>query len=40
MTISRMFFYLKQAAGTLRVQDLEEIDQWFKERDAPEDIIK
>jgi outer membrane protein len=33
-------FYLKQAAGTLRVQDLEEIDQWFKERDAPEDIIK
>ena len=33
-------FYLKQAAGTLRVQDLEEINQWFKERDAPEDIIK
>ena len=33
-------FYLKQAAGTLRVQDLEEIDQWFKERNAPEDIIK
>jgi len=33
-------FYLKKAAGTLRVQDLEEIDQWFKERDTPEDIIK
>ena len=33
-------FYLKRAAGTLRVQDLEEIDQWFKERDTPEDIIK
>ena len=33
-------FYLKRAAGTLRVQDLEEIDRWFKERDAPEDTIK
>ena len=33
-------FLLKKAAGTLRVQDLEEIDGWFKERDTPEEIIK
>ena len=33
-------FLLKKAAGTLRVQDLEEIDGWFKERDTPEAIIK
>lgn len=26
---------LKQAAGTLQVQDLEKIDQWLKERPAP-----
>jgi len=26
---------LKQAAGTLQVQDLEQIDQWLKERAAP-----
>lgn len=32
-------FLLKKAAGTLRVQDLEEIDGWFKERDTPEEII-
>jgi len=32
-------FLLKKAAGTLRVQDLEEIDKWFKERDTPEEII-
>ena len=30
---------LKLAAGTLQVQDLEEIDQWLKERRPPEDII-
>ena len=30
---------LKQAAGTLQVQDLEEIDQWLKERRPPEDVI-
>lgn len=28
---------LKQAAGTLQVQDLEEIDQWFRNRPTPED---
>jgi len=33
-------FLLKKAAGTLRVQDLEQIDVWFKERDTPEEIIK
>lgn len=27
---------LKQAAGTLQVQDLEQIDQWLKDRPAPE----
>ena len=30
---------LKLAAGTLQVQDLEEIDQWLKERRPPEDVI-
>jgi len=30
---------LKQAAGTLQVQDLEEIDQWLTERQPPEDAI-
>lgn len=30
---------LKQAAGTLQVQDLEEIDKWLKERRPPEDVI-
>jgi len=33
-------FLLKKAAGTLRVQDLEQIDVWFKERDTPEEIIR
>lgn len=28
---------LKQAAGTLQVQDLEQIDQWLKERPSPEE---
>ncbi len=28
---------LKQAAGTLQVQDLEQIDQWLKERPTPEE---
>ena len=27
---------IKQAAGTLQVQDLEQIDQWLKNRPAPE----
>ncbi|HEX2138635.1 MAG TPA: TolC family outer membrane protein [Woeseiaceae bacterium] len=32
---------LKQAAGTLKVQDLEQIDRWLTEREAPEaDIIE
>ncbi|MCG8369087.1 MAG: TolC family outer membrane protein [Proteobacteria bacterium] len=30
---------LKQAAGTLQVQDLEEIDQWLTERKTPEEIF-
>lgn len=30
---------LKQAAGTLQVQDLEEIDKWLTERQPPEEII-
>ncbi len=30
---------LKQAAGTLRVQDLEEIDRWLTDRRPPEEVI-
>lgn len=30
---------LKQAAGSLRIQDLEEIDSWLRERRPPEEII-
>ncbi|MDH3273742.1 MAG: TolC family outer membrane protein [Gammaproteobacteria bacterium] len=30
---------LKQAAGSLQIQDLEEIDQWLKERKTPEDVF-
>ncbi len=30
---------LKQAAGTLQVQDLEEIDQWLQERKTPEEVF-
>ena len=30
---------LKQAAGTLQVQDLEEIDQWLVARKTPEEIL-
>lgn len=30
---------LKQAGGTLQIQDLEEIDRWLSERRRPEDII-
>ncbi|MDH3337864.1 MAG: TolC family outer membrane protein [Gammaproteobacteria bacterium] len=30
---------LKQAAGTLQIQDLEEIDQWLKERKTPEQVF-
>ena len=30
---------LKQAAGSLQVQDLEEIDQWLAERKTPEEAI-
>ncbi len=30
---------LKQAAGTLEIQDLEEIDQWLKERKTPEEVF-
>ena len=30
---------LKQAAGTLRIQDLEEIDGWLEERRPPEEVI-
>ena len=30
---------LKQAAGTLQVQDLEEIDKWLVERKPPEEVI-
>ena len=32
-------FLLKQAAGMLRVQDLEEVDKWLKERQSPEEIF-
>ena len=31
---------LKQAAGTLQVQDLEEIDRWLTERKTPEEKIR
>ena len=31
--------FLKQAAGTLQVQDLEQIDQWLKKRPTPEQTI-
>jgi outer membrane protein len=30
---------LKQAAGSLQIQDLEQIDQWLKERPAPEQAL-
>ena len=30
---------LKQAAGSLQVQDLEEIDRWLTDRRRPEDVI-
>jgi outer membrane protein len=30
---------LKQAAGTLKVQDLEQIDRWLRERQPPEEAI-
>jgi outer membrane protein len=30
---------LKQAAGSLQIQDLEEIDQWLKERKTPEEVF-
>jgi outer membrane protein len=30
---------LKQAVGTLQVQDLEEIDRWLIDRRRPEDVI-
>jgi outer membrane protein len=30
---------LKQAAGSLQVQDLEEIDRWLVDRQRPEDVI-
>lgn len=30
---------LKQAAGTLQVQDLEDIDRWLNERRPPEEVI-
>jgi outer membrane protein len=30
---------LKQAAGSLQIQDLEEIDQWLKERPTPEEAF-
>lgn len=30
---------LKQAAGTLKVQDMEQIDRWLKERKPPEEVI-
>lgn len=30
---------LKQAAGSLQVQDLEEIDRWLADRKRPEDVI-
>jgi hypothetical protein len=28
---------LKQAAGTLQIQDLETIDRWLKDRPSPEE---
>ncbi|MDX1482404.1 MAG: TolC family outer membrane protein [Woeseiaceae bacterium] len=31
---------LKQAAGTLRIQDLEEVDRWLNERRPPEEVIE
>lgn len=31
---------LKQAAGMLRVQDLEEIDRWLEDRRPPEEVIE
>ncbi|MEQ9563402.1 MAG: hypothetical protein RLN69_12845 [Woeseiaceae bacterium] len=31
---------LKQAAGTLQVQDLEDIDKWLSERKPPEQVIR
>jgi len=30
---------LKQAAGSLQIQDLEEIDKWLKERKPPEEVF-
>jgi outer membrane protein len=30
---------LKQAAGTLQVQDLEDIDKWLEDRRPPEEVI-
>ncbi|MDH3546725.1 MAG: TolC family protein, partial [Gammaproteobacteria bacterium] len=30
---------LKQAAGTLQIQDLEDVDRWLKERKPPEQSI-
>ena len=30
---------LKQAAGNLQIQDIEEIDQWLKERKTPEEVF-
>lgn len=30
---------LKQAAGTLKVEDLEQIDRWLTSRKAPEDVV-
>ena len=30
---------LKQAAGSLQVQDLEEIDRWLTDRRPPEEVI-
>jgi outer membrane protein len=33
------YLRLKQAAGTLQIQDLEAIDQWLTERPTPEQVI-
>lgn len=30
---------LKQAAGTLKVEDLEQVDRWLKERKPPEEVV-
>jgi hypothetical protein len=30
---------LKQAAGSLQVEDLEEIDRWLTERKTPEQVF-